>query len=269
MTGPLFLAGIATAPLDAETARRILEGLLGLDHAPGFDAELMRGATAETVEALMERDLERALFVRAAARAAEDLRRAFRLPAEIGYRREAVKLARKIFEDLTGRRVRGTGPLVSALLAAGARPAAGTDAEILVVADGEDAGPASLAFEVGGRAPQAAYRFTSGDLDAASLRETVRLLPRDATARIREAAEEVARRALGPAPAPGDLEPLIREIRDGVRPKYADHEPSEQLFARLVSERLQVAASDPAEARLLGEFLGEIASAKRGNRSRR
>lgn len=269
MTGPLFLAGIATAPVTAETARRILEGLLGLDHAPGFDAELARGAAAEAVEDLMGRDLERALFVRSAARAAEDLRRAFRMPHDIGYRREAVKLARKIFEDLTGRRVRGAGPIVSALLAAGARPATGMDAEILVVTDADDAASASLAFEIEGRAPNAAYRFTRADLDAASFRETARLLPRDAPARIGEAAAEVARRALGPAPAPGELEPLIHEIRDGVRPKYADHEPSEQLFARLVSERLKVAASDPAEARLLGEFLGEIASAKRGNRSRR
>ncbi len=265
----LFLAGIDSAPLDDATAIRIIEGLLGCDHAPGYDAELARAACANVLADLAERDLARALFVRSAARAAAQIAQELRLPADLGYRREAVKLAGKIFDSLAGRRVKGQGPLVAALLAAGARPPAGSDADILVVTEGDEAGAATLAFELHGVAPGAAYRFALSDLDAACRRERDRLYPRDLATRIRTAAAAAAAGALAPAPPLESLVPLVDEIRSGVRSKYADHAPSEELFAELVSRRLRDAAASPGEAKLIGEFLRDVAAARRGGRARR
>lgn len=270
MREPLFLAGIADAPVDATTARRIIEGLLGLDHAPAYDAGLLREATAARVEALAASDVRRALLVRAAVRAADALARELALPPDIGYRREAVRLAGKVFESLVGRRVRGSGPLVAALLAAGARPPAGTEADIVVVtAPEDDPTPTTLAFELEGRAPAADYRFSAADLDAACRGEMRRLHPRDIANRVREAAEEAARQASGPPPRLEDLAPLVERIQDGVRAKYSGHAPSERLFREIIESRLAAAAADPDEARLIGEFLREAAAARHGRRSRR
>lgn len=287
---PAFLSEIEQASLERpdELAVRLLEGLLGLDAAlqgaaskdaasgdgaRGYDAQLMAEAAAGAAERLMDSDVPRALLIRGALHATRTLRDQLRLPHNLGYRREAVRLATKIFDEIKGRRVLGHGPIVDALAAAGAvridaaaapdGAALAIDIAVVRVESSQTLPPVTLAFEFGATCPHAAYRFSASDLVLAVRREMGQLYPKDMKEHVLKAARELAESLRAMPPSSDQLMALVAEIQSGVSDKYASHAPSEALFARVMAERLRAEIRSPEDALVLHEFLRAVVERKR------
>lgn len=118
---------------------------------------IARGRAAASTDFSAAQMMQRAILI------AREIRLEHSIP-HLGYVREAVRLASKVFSSIEGKKVDGTGPIVAALVRHGAvRSAAQPDISVL---DGDE-----LLVRIG------KYRFSGSDLDSMVSMEMKRAYP--------------------------------------------------------------------------------------------
>lgn len=142
--------------------------LLGLDDTPYFDAGLREKELIQRALAALPGDYATARFIEQALAAARRVREEHSIPPDLGYVREAIRIASKIFGTIHGKTIAGTGPIADALLAHGAiRPA---DADAAQTCD-------LIISETEMRFRQ--YTFTMDDLDRQTREKIRKYYPAD------------------------------------------------------------------------------------------
>lgn len=205
-----------------------LERLFGLDEKPEFDALLREEEFADEAIAIAPLDFSVALRAERMIAAARSYRAMNNIPDGMGFRAEMLKIAGKVFSNLSLRSVRGAGKKIAFFLQHGAVSDEKSESvDILISGENVPPAAATLAFSFGGELGRARYVFLKDDIERAVRMELKRRYPGSIAsdfARIAEnvemgmrsnpSIEELAERIEGvwkEAAAPGD------SIRDATR----------------------------------------------------
>jgi hypothetical protein len=261
--------------VDERAALAILEALFGLSDLPAYDAEIFEEAAIRGMAALVTEDYAAACLVRESILRARIIRSEARLPADLGYRREAIRVAGRVFDKLAGCTVRGEGPLVERLVRDGAVRAEVTPAAIVVTgARRENAAPApgleartvpapedqadTLAFELGASVPTARYRFSGAELDAFTRRALATTYPRTFREMLKKGSAEAVRAVrtrMDEDPARSAAAALA-SIQAGAPDARGDGH--ERFDAIATASFLSGGGAD--RSRLVSDFLSEVAA---------
>jgi hypothetical protein len=255
---------------DEASALLLLEALFGLSDLPAYDAELFEEHAIRGMATLVRADYATACLVRESIARARKLRADAGLPTDLGFRREAVRVAGRVFESLAGCTVRGEGPLVDRLVREGAVRAEVSPASIVVTGGPDDVsaaaavGPVSaspvdtVAFEFGSPVPTARYRFGRAELDALSRRAIAAAYPKDFRDRLkREAVESVrAVRARLAVDAGFSAAAALTAIQTGT----ADAQGEGRGRFESIAAATFLAGADGGRSRLVSDFLAEVAA---------
>lgn len=260
------MSGITEGPgateLAVARARAMMERYLGLGVSGYFDAAVEERRAAEQAAELIATNYAAAVFVRETIRAARRIRTDHSLPKDLGWPREALRVARKIFGELRGRVIGGRHPLTGSFLEAGCLEAVDVRPDIVVASAPEDgARRCEVAFELGTECADARYRFAAEDLERMMREEMKRSYPRNLEQVIALEADRVMRRVdaeLSGTPRM-EITRTLEELQRGIATKY-DDAPSLKLLADKISDSL--AGFRPDELRMIRDFLEDCVATK-------
>jgi len=149
---------------------------LGLDGEPYYDAVLREKETIQKGLNALPHNYAEARLIEQSLTTVRLIREKHSIPPDLGYVRETVRIALKIFGELRGKKIDGSGPIVDALLARGAVLA--TDVPDLIVTEKE------LKFHD--------YTFTMDDLERMTRAEIKKYYPSDICTSQDKPVEDVA-----------------------------------------------------------------------------
>ncbi len=252
--------------IDAES---LLKRFLGIGVTGYFDAPSAEADAAALAAELIPKDYAGAVALREAIRSARRIRKDQGLPRDLGWPREALRVARKIFGELRGRIVGGSHGMTRHFLEAGCLDATDLRSDIAVIGEPADTERScEIAFELSGTCAQAHYRFSAGDLERMMREEMKRSYPAALETLVGLEAERIRKRVetvLGGDPGV-ESGRTLEELQRGIASKYND-----ESSLRFLADRMKESISPlPVnELRMIRDFLEDcvawkVASASRG-----
>lgn len=228
-------------PRSAASIEPVLRWLFGLDEPTAFDLELRDAAARAAGCAWVEEQYDAAVVLREILNAARSFRNSLAIPQDLGYRREGMLLAGKVFASVAGRTVHGDHPLADRLRAVGAISGSGTRVDILVVGDSSPSPDADVAFLVGtGSYSGARYVFTMEDMDRLTRNEMKRRYPADMAQLLQKESTRLSKsmEAASDADVEASLGRVLAAVEAGLASQY-DNADARGAFRQTLSERIQ------------------------------